>query len=87
MATSRKLIGIKLRYYRLKMNLSLVQLAAELDKDKQYISDIELGKINITCDYLDSILPKLNVTATEFHSSPIPVLQEATAHNNSNHHS
>ncbi|MEO8087246.1 MAG: helix-turn-helix transcriptional regulator [Bacteroidota bacterium] len=73
MATSRCINGMKIRYYRKRENLTEQQLADLLHTDRQYISDIELGKINICSDYLDNLLAKLNVTKEEFHFTVIEI--------------
>ena len=73
MATSRRLSGIKVRYYRQKAKKSLKELAEDIGITKQYLSDIERGKINCCSDYLDIIIRKLNISAFEFHFKNIPV--------------
>jgi transcriptional regulator with XRE-family HTH domain len=52
--------------------MSLTHLAGLLGINKQYLSQIELGKVNFTSDYLDTIIKKLPVTAHEFHYQGIP---------------
>ena len=62
----RKLIGNKLKALRLKKKLSLTELGDLLGIDRQYVWRIENGKINITIDYLNKIVKKLNCKDEDF---------------------
>ncbi|MBL7936107.1 MAG: helix-turn-helix transcriptional regulator [Bacteroidia bacterium] len=55
-----------LKQKRLKSGLTLNELAEKMSTDRQYIWNIENGKINFTIDYLDKILKELNTNSTEF---------------------
>jgi len=51
---------------RIKRDLTLQQLADMMETDRQYISKIENGKINMSLNYLDKILKQLKITTGEF---------------------
>lgn len=57
-----------LKQQRLKSGLTLNELAEKLNTDRQYIWNIENGKINMSLDYLDKILQVLDCSPTEFYN-------------------
>ena len=67
--TSKQIVGKKIRTLREKKKLTLQQLADMLDTDRQHISKIEKGKKNITLDYLDKIIEKLESKHEKFFNS------------------
>jgi HTH-type transcriptional regulator/antitoxin HipB len=56
-----------LKQQRLKSGLTLNELAEKMGTDRQYIWNIENGKINMSLDYIDKILVELNCPASEFY--------------------
>lgn len=66
--TSRIVVGKIIKELRIKHKLTQFELGLLLEVDRQYISKIEKGKINLTLDYLDNLLEKLNYAPTQlFH--------------------
>jgi len=65
---SKKIIGQMIKNQRLKCGLTLEELAKKMNTDKQYIWNLENGKINMSLDYLDKILKKLKCSHKEFFS-------------------
>lgn len=55
---------------RKKNNMTQQQLALLLDVDRQYIWRLENGKINITANYLDKVIEKINCNHTDFLNIP-----------------
>lgn len=55
-----------LKQQRLKSGLTLNELAEKLGTDRQYIWNIENGKINFSIDYLDKIIKTLNCHPQDF---------------------
>lgn len=61
-----KIIGEKIRKYRMDLNISQENFANKIGMDRTYYSSIENGKHNITILSLMKILEGLNVTLEEF---------------------
>ena len=57
----KKIIGLILKYHREKRNLSQDYIADKLNTDKQYISNIETGRKNITIEQLELVLKAMGV--------------------------
>jgi transcriptional regulator with XRE-family HTH domain len=55
-----------LKQQRLKSGLTLNELAEKMSTDRQYIWNIENGKINMSLNYLDKLLKQLNTKPTDF---------------------
>ena len=55
-----------LKQQRLKSELTLNELAQKMGTDRQYIWNIENGKVNMSLNYLDKLLKELNTNPTEF---------------------
>lgn len=53
--------GIKLKYWRLKRNLTQEELAEKLLVAPHYISDIERGRRNITMQTIGRLAEALNI--------------------------
>ncbi len=51
---------------RLKKDFTQKQLADFLEVDRQYIWRIENGKVNLTLDYLDKVIYKLDCEQKDF---------------------
>lgn len=56
-----------IKHQRIKCNLTQNELATKLKTDRQYISKLENGKINMSLDYLDKVLKKLDVKPINFY--------------------
>jgi len=59
--TTKHFIGLLIRQHRIKMQLTQEEFGKLIDVDRQYISKIENGKINLTLDYLHRIIELLNI--------------------------
>lgn len=55
-----------LKQQRLKSGLTLNELAEKMGTDRQYIWNIENGKVNFTIDYLDKLLNCMNTNPINF---------------------
>ena len=66
MSTSRAIIGRKIKQQRKKKNLTQQELVDMLGVDRQYIWKLENGKKNLTFDYLDKVMKKLNSKHADF---------------------
>jgi transcriptional regulator with XRE-family HTH domain len=64
--TSRGVIGGMIRHRRKEKRMTQQGLADLLLVDRQYIWRMENGKINLTLDYLDSVIGKLNCDHVDF---------------------
>ena len=62
----KEIIGSKIKHYRTKQKITQEDLATLINTDRQYVCKIEKGKINISLDYLEEIIQKLNVQETDF---------------------
>lgn len=60
---NKKALGYKLKKYRLKAELTQAQLADEIGKGKNYISDIERGVKKPSLDVFISLAKTLNASA------------------------
>lgn len=65
MSRTRELIGNFIKIKRVELGFTQQELATKLSVDRQYISKVEGGKINVSLDYLDRILIELNCTIDE----------------------
>lgn len=54
-------IGENTRYYRELKNMTQIQLAHHSDVSETYISEVETGKANATCETLNKIANALGV--------------------------
>ena len=59
--TSRKIIGINLKYYRFKSGLSQEEFYHELKLSPKYLACVERGEINPTVDFLDKVCAALKI--------------------------
>jgi transcriptional regulator with XRE-family HTH domain len=66
MNTSKEIIGKMIKTKREEKAISQQALGDLLDVDRQYIWRLENGKINLTMNYLDEIIDKLNCEHVEF---------------------
>lgn len=55
MRNSKKLIGEMIKVKRIECGFTQNELACKLKVDRQYVSKIETGKINMTLNYLDKV--------------------------------
>ena len=66
MNTSKEIIGQMIKVRRKEKKLTQQQLADLLEVDRQYIWRLENGRVNLTMDYLDSVIQKLDCTHADF---------------------
>jgi transcriptional regulator with XRE-family HTH domain len=66
METSREIIGLMIKSKREEKAISQQALGDLLDVDRQYIWRLENGKINLTLNYLDMVIEKLNCKQDDF---------------------
>jgi transcriptional regulator with XRE-family HTH domain len=66
----RKRIAWNIRYFRVKLGLSQIQLAADSGVDASYISRIERGLENPTIRTLGRIAKALGVSAVDLLAKP-----------------
>jgi transcriptional regulator with XRE-family HTH domain len=64
--SSREIIGAMIRHRRKEKKLTQQDLANLLEIDRQYVWRLENGKVNLTMDYLDTIIEKLDCTHADF---------------------
>ncbi len=64
--TGRTIVGKRIKVIRLQRNMTLQQLADEINSDRQYVWNIENGGVNLTLDYIDKIAVALKVSQSEF---------------------
>ena len=57
----KKLIGEKIRSIRNKKNLPLLQLSQITGQQTSYLTEVELGKRNLSIDSLEKIMDALNI--------------------------
>lgn len=69
MKSSRQIIGRIIKNQRKKSELTMEELADELEVDRQYVWKMENGKINISPDYLDKVIEKLKCRHDDFFNS------------------
>ena len=55
-----------IKHQRTKSGLTQNELGAKLNADRQYISKIESGKINMSLAYLDKVISKLKCSHNDF---------------------
>lgn len=55
-----------IRCERKRKGLTQQELADHLNSDRQYVCKLEKGKVNITADYLDKVINKLESRHEEF---------------------
>ncbi len=61
MSDLKKLIGEKIRSIRNKKNLTLLQLSQITGQQTSYLTEVELGKRNLSIDSLEKIMDALNI--------------------------
>lgn len=64
--TAKRHIGNLIKQQRIKKNLSQQDLAVMIGVDRQYIWNIENGRVNISLDYLDNIIKELKCSHCDF---------------------
>ena len=68
--SSKNIIGSIIKLQRQKKGLTLQELADKLEVERQYVWMIENGKKNISADYLDKVIEKLNSNHEDFFNVP-----------------
>ncbi len=66
MHTSKEIIGMMIKTKREEKAITQQALGDLLDVDRQYIWRLENGKINLTLNYLDKVIDKLNCQQGDF---------------------
>ncbi|WP_396140882.1 helix-turn-helix domain-containing protein [Flavobacterium sp.] len=66
METAREIIGLMIKLKREEKAISQQALGDLLDVDRQYVWRLENGKINLTLNYLDKVIEKLNCKQADF---------------------
>jgi transcriptional regulator with XRE-family HTH domain len=66
MKSSKVIIGSMIKSRRKEKQFSQKHLADLLDVDRQYVWRLENGKVNLTMDYLDKVIIKLNCLNKDF---------------------
>jgi transcriptional regulator with XRE-family HTH domain len=64
--TAKQHIGQLIKQHRLMQELTQQELGAMVGVDRQYIWNLENGRINFGIDYLDDIILKLKCTNKDF---------------------
>lgn len=64
--TAKVIIGQRVKFFRMKNNLTQQELADLIGADRQYVWRIEQGKISMSLDYLDKIILALNCKHEDF---------------------
>jgi transcriptional regulator with XRE-family HTH domain len=67
-STSKEIIGRKIKSLRKKKGFTQQELADLLGVDRQYIWKLENGKKNLTMNYLDNVISKLEAKHEDFFS-------------------
>lgn len=68
----RAIFAFNLRRLRLERGISQEQLAADLEVDRAYVSELENKRGNPTIDFLDKLAASLDVPLHEFFRLPEP---------------
>ena len=66
MKSSKEIIGESIKFQRNERDFTQQQLADLLGVDRQYVWRIENGKVNMTMDYLDTIIDKMGCSHDNF---------------------
>ena len=67
--TVKQHIGKLIKQHRLEQKLTQQDLATLIGVDRQYIWNLENGRINFSINYLDDIIIKLKCTREDFFKS------------------
>lgn len=71
MADLKEQIGERIKDLRQAAEMTQEELAERAELSKGFISQVERGLTNLSIENLDAILTALNVTLTEFFSTPV----------------
>jgi transcriptional regulator with XRE-family HTH domain len=71
MERSKNIIGGIIQRKRKKLGLTQQDLADRMEVDKQYIWKLENGKINMSLDYIDKVIDKLDCKHEEFFNKKV----------------
>jgi len=66
MKSSKVIIGLMIKSRRKQKQFTQKHLADLLEVDRQYVWRLENGRVNLTMDYLDKVIIKLNCLQKEF---------------------
>ena len=64
-------VGNRIAYFRMKKNYSVNKLANLSGISQSFLRDVELGKKNITVEYLSYICYALDITLADFFSDSL----------------
>ncbi len=59
-----------IKHKRKEKKMTLQQLGDLIGSDRQYVWRLENGKVNVTCDYLDNVIAKLDSKHEDFIKIP-----------------
>ena len=68
MKKTRYIVGRVIKNRRKKLGLTMQELADRLNVDRQYVWKIENGEVNMSLNYLDKVIEKLDCKHEEFFS-------------------
>lgn len=63
--TINKQLGMRIRYLRKQLEMSIEDLALECEVNRNYLSDVERGTRNPTIEIISRIAKGLNITLEE----------------------
>ncbi len=66
MKSSKVIIGLMIKSRRKQKQFTQKHLADLLEVNRQYVWRLENGRVNLTMDYLDKVITKLNCVQKEF---------------------
>ena len=66
MKSSKVIIGLMIKSRRKQKQFTQKHLADLLEVNRQYVWRLENGRVNLTMDYLDKVIIKLNCVQKEF---------------------
>lgn len=66
----RKKVGLRIKELRQNLKLTQEALAFKAEIDKTYVNEVENGKRNVSVINLEKIVSALDISITDFFSSP-----------------
>ena len=65
MRSLKEILGINLKYYRNLEGLSQSDYYFKYHLSAKHMANVELGKVNVTLDFVDKVAKKLNISRLE----------------------
>lgn len=65
MHSLKEILGINLKYYRNLERLSQSDYYFKYHLSAKHMANVELGKVNVTLDFVDKVAKKLNISSLE----------------------